>query len=68
MAVFGGSDREQLVQVGDCLEFQCVSRGIEEEHGPLFGRFALESGVGVDHELRADAGALVGGDLELVDR
>ncbi len=68
MTVFAGSDCEQLVQIGECLELERVSRGVEEEHGPLFARFALEPDVGFDHELRADGGELVGEDLELVDR
>src|SRR5690606_9852471 len=44
---------EQRVKVLEGLELQRVARWIEEEHGGLLARFALETHIRLDNELRA---------------
>jgi hypothetical protein len=39
---------EELADVGECLELECVACGIKKEHGGLFAGFAFEADVGLD--------------------
>jgi len=44
-------NRENLTFIFKCLEFQCISAGIEEEHGGLLAGFTFEADVGFDDEI-----------------
>src|SRR5690606_31716290 len=51
---------EQGVEILEGLELQRIARRVEEEHGGLLARFALEAHIGFDHEPGAGVLQLLG--------
>jgi len=56
---------EELANVGEGLEFQGVTGGIEEKHRGLFADLTLEANIGFDDEVGAGFAEAVGEGLPL---
>jgi len=57
-----------LSQVGEGLELECVTCGIQKEHGRLLTNLAFKAGVGLDDEVHASSANPLGKLLPLLLR
>src|SRR5882757_7499999 len=57
---------EELADVCECLELECVACGIEKEHGRLLANFTFEADIGLDDEGDACAAKALGQGLPVL--